>query len=139
MQDQKTLADFIGERQIEMRVYRAFSNPNMDDSRDMDHWSCEIRVVGFGHRDPLALVYSMGKGHNGKQPTLAHVLDTLASDAAGVEGAKSFEEWCPEYGYDSDSRKAERIYEACVKQAGELRTLLGEEAYQELLYGVERQ
>lgn len=29
---------------------------------------------------------------------------------------ESFENWCAEYGYDTDSRKAEKIYRACIEQ-----------------------
>ena len=36
-----------------------------------------------------------------------------------------FEAWADNYGMDSDSRKAEQIYNACVKQTNEFRTFLG--------------
>lgn len=29
---------------------------------------------------------------------------------------ESFENWCMEYGYDTDSRKAEKMYRACIEQ-----------------------
>lgn len=35
------------------------------------------------------------------------------SDA--IAGARSFEEFCSEFGYDPDSRRAERIHRACQK------------------------
>lgn len=37
------------------------------------------------------------------------------SDA--LAGENSFEDFCSEFGYDTDSRKAEKIYKACEKSA----------------------
>lgn len=70
-------------------------------------------------------------------PELADVLDNLASDAAGYENARSFEDWASDYGYDTDSRKAERIYSEIKKQVSELRRLLGAD-YEKVLFEIER-
>lgn len=56
-------------------------------------------------------------------PTAADVLECLLSDAS-VDG-QSFEEWASDTGFDPDSRKAEKIYNACVSQTTKLKTLLG--------------
>lgn len=45
-------------------------------------------------------------------PKGEEVLCCLCIDAIGV-AQTSFEEWAAEFGYDSDSRKAESIYRAC--------------------------
>jgi hypothetical protein len=42
----------------------------------------------------------------------ASVMKRAEDDADGM----AFEEWAAEFGYDSDSRKAEETYHACVKQ-----------------------
>ncbi len=39
----------------------------------------------------------------------------------------SFEEFCGEYGYDTDSRRAERIHRAVQEQARQMRRLLGDD------------
>lgn len=46
-----------------------------------------------------------------KQPKTADVVHCLLMDASGTEGG--FESWAADLGYDSDSRGAERIYNAC--------------------------
>jgi hypothetical protein len=51
-------------------------------------------------------------------PEAASVLNCLVLDSSAKD--YSFVEWCREYGYDDDSRGAERIYNACVKTAREL-------------------
>ena len=78
-----------------------------------------------------------GAGHYGTEPTVEEVLDCLAMDSQGVSG-NSFEDWCDEYGYDTDSRKAHRTYRICDRQAEKLKALLGDSAYETLLYNVER-
>ena len=51
-------------------------------------------------------------------PSAAIVLHSLLLDSSAV--GQSFESWCSDFGYDSDSRKAYRIYEACQKNADKL-------------------
>lgn len=57
-------------------------------------------------------------------PTLDDVLSCLILDASAID-AGSFEDWAQEFGYDTDSRAAEKIYDACVKTALQLRSMLG--------------
>ncbi|MGH7175341.1 MAG: hypothetical protein ACREGR_03215, partial [Minisyncoccia bacterium] len=99
----------------------------------MNHYKVRLRHGG----EKMDLYYSMGVGLSG-EPTAADVLDCLASDACGVEGGQSFHDWCGEYGYDTDSRQALRTYKAIVRQAGKLKTLLGNTLFQQLLYKTER-
>ena len=66
-------------------------------------------------------------------PELADVLDCLASNAMGIENARCFEEWAAEYGYDEDSRRAERVYRTCQEEAAKLARFLGEGVFQEVL------
>ncbi len=54
-------------------------------------------------------------------PTLADVLNSLLLDASGTE--ESFEDWCSNYGCDTDSRKAETTYRACCDTARQLRQM----------------
>jgi hypothetical protein len=54
------------------------------------------------------------------------VLEALLSDAS-VAGYDQFEEWAADLGYDPDSRKAEKVYQACVEQTAQLRQLLGDD------------
>lgn len=56
-----------------------------------------------------------------RKPQAPHVADLLHSlilDSSAV--SQSFESWCQEYGYDSDSRKAEATYRACQQNADKL-------------------
>jgi hypothetical protein len=57
-------------------------------------------------------------------------------DANGAEN--SFEDWCSEIGYETDSRQAEAVYKLCKETAQNLKGLLGTEGYEKLLYHTER-
>lgn len=54
---------------------------------------------------------------------LKHALYCIVSDSlSGVEN--TFEQFCSEFGYDTDSRNAERIYKSCKKIGGKLYPLI---------------
>ncbi len=52
-------------------------------------------------------------------PDVADVVHCLLTDASGTD--ERFEDWAAELGFDPDSRKAERMYEACRETAAALR------------------
>lgn len=58
------------------------------------------------------------------RPTLPGLLYCLALDAEGCK-EKGFEEWAEDYGFDTDSRSAERTYHACIEQSRHFRKLMG--------------
>lgn len=67
--------------------------------------------------------YYTGKGLRKKgkptKPALGDVLYALVLDASACED--SFEDWCSNYGYDTDSRKALDTYLDCQENAHRLR------------------
>jgi hypothetical protein len=132
-----TLDQFITEQQLVMSVRSVKRNPHMQGEQMPRNFECTIEFEGRGYHEPLTVYFSQGSAHK-KPPTLADVLDCLASDASGVDNAQSFEDWASEYGYGTDSRKAERTYRICEEQAQKLKALLGQDAYNQLLYSTER-
>lgn len=56
-------------------------------------------------------------------PDAEGCLECLLSDAQG--GEQSFHDFCGEFGYDEDSRKAEELHKACQATAKAMRRLLG--------------
>jgi hypothetical protein len=55
-------------------------------------------------------------------PKFADVLHCLLLDGQAIE-AGSFEDWASDFGYDTDSRRAEDIYRACLEMGRELRSM----------------
>lgn len=134
MAERKNMAEWVMANGITIKVTQTDSNPNMDNSENMDHWRCCLRRNGR----QLTVIFSMGSGHNGRQPEASDVLDCLASDADSYNNSSSFEDWAADYRYDANSRTAERTYNTIGTQTGKLRRFLGNILYKELLYNVDR-
>jgi hypothetical protein len=64
-------------------------------------------------------------------PTAEGCLECLLSDSAGADN--TFEDFCSEFGYDTDSRKAERIYKQCQEVRENMERLLGDD-FETFLY-----
>lgn len=123
-----TIHEFIAAQGITATCSSVDANPNMDSDTPMDHWRVVLKRPGA----KMSVYFSMGKGHHGKEPTAAEVLDCLALDADAFQ-ADAFEEWAESLGYDTDSRKAHRIYMACRRTGERLLKFLGGDAYDELV------
>jgi hypothetical protein len=54
------------------------------------------------------------------RPSLPDVLFSLLSDGSAFFDAESFEEWADNYGFDTDSRKAERMFQECMETGRKL-------------------
>lgn len=110
------------------------------------HYSCTItKALPPSFQRQMRVGFSQGSSHT-ENPTLADVLDCLAMDTSGLDGAtddrdideEAFVEWAGNYALDTDSREAEAIYRACIEQANELRGLLGPDALNTLIDDIER-
>lgn len=111
--------------------------PDTDENGwEHDSWTLTLGYNGRTLRTP----FKMGKGHRREiartlhgtpvlcptAPDLGTVMGSMLMTASTTDGAL-FEDWCADLGYDSDSRKAERMYFACQKETAALRKLLGAE------------
>jgi hypothetical protein len=131
--DRITMDQFVAKHRITAEVGYADSNPNMADSENMYHFKITLKRKG----KRLTTYFSQGYGIS-TEPSAEDLLNCLGSDSAGIENAASFEDWASEYGYDTDSRKAERTFKVCERQAAKLKAFLGEDAYKELLWETEQ-
>lgn len=66
------------------------------------------------------------------EPKIEDVLYSLLFDGSVYFDDLTFEQWCDDYGYDSDSRKAERMYNECINTGRVIQAKLGHEAVAEL-------
>ena len=131
----QSINDFMAKYSIRLSSCEyADENKNAPDWKDANHYRVTLKC---GKRR-LTTYFSQGYGIQG-EPKADSILDCLASDAAGFINAYSFEEWCSEYDYDTDSRKAERIYRVIGKQKDQLQKWLGSYSIlQELCFETER-
>lgn len=136
-----TIGEFCRQHHISATTQRVDSNPHMhtdnaDWERSASHYLVRLTGTFDGKRHSMSVFFSQGCAHT-NPPKDVDVLDCLASDAAGVENSDSFADWCGEYGYDTDSRKAEHTYRTTVRQTARLRQFCGS-AYSTLLWDMDR-
>lgn len=102
--------------------------------QDSDAWTVTLtRDSG----ETFVTPFFKGRGHHGKPPTIEEVLECILSDAECWEDSQGdFEDWCVALGYDNDSIKALRIFEAMEEQTIKLQRFLGDK-YDGALWGPE--
>ena len=96
-----------------------------------DRRKAETIYAEKGRRVAMIGGWSMSPGKPLDPPRLGDVLQCLVGDAQALDYA-GFEAWAAEYGYDTDSRSAERIYQSCMDTATKLRSALGAPALDEM-------
>lgn len=86
----------------------------------MNRWLSVFTDTDIKHCQTFDYYTGTGLQHQGKPvpPCAADVLYCLLNDRSAV--GQTFEEWASDYGYDTDSRAAERIYSACIINANKL-------------------
>ena len=81
-------------------------------------------------------IMELGRKHY--RPEIDDLLDCIASDYSGYVNSRSFEDWASEYGYDTDSRQAEKIYNTVRQQAMDIESLIGRDQAELLAFEIER-
>lgn len=119
--EEETLEIFCKRHKIKCSSQRVAENPNMEPTWSANHYKCTLRAWGR----QMTVPFSMGLGHT-REPNALDVLYCLVSDASSLHNARDFEDWASEFGYDTDSRKAEKLYKTIKLQAKKLNKFLGE-------------
>lgn len=91
-----------------------------------DEWqqnANSYRCTLFYEKRSFSFDYWQGTGIP-EDPTAAGCLESLLSDASCSE---DFGDFCSEFGYDTDSRNAEKIHKGCLKVAKSMKRLLGKD------------
>jgi len=132
------IQEFIEKENITLQSVKWVSlNPLMTGSLSMDNW----RVVIKSPYARIMVHFSMGKAFNGREPELEDVLDCLASDASCLDSCDDIADFIIDFGYTGNAqaiRDAKKTWKAIQRIAKRLQRLLTPEAYQTLLYEVER-
>lgn len=91
-----------------------------DDGWQRDEWDITLHYQGR----TMQTKFYTGTLHG--EPTIDDVMESLFSDAQGVE-YDGFYDWAESYGFDTDSRKAERTYLLIVEQTDRLKAFCGDD------------
>ena len=101
-----------------------------DYSRNKDKWRVSIGIEDFDYYTGVGLRKD-GCGYSYPQtPKTTDIIGSLLLDYDA--GAEDFEEFCAEFGYDSDSRKAYATWEACRDNANKVDRLFTPDEIMEL-------
>ena len=114
------LSKFIKDNKITMKSKRADRNPHMKNSeREMDNWKVVIKMKGKQY----TIFYSMGFGHNGKEPSLKLVLETLQADLSLIQDGY---EWYLNNIGSEDTREERKAFKYDERQAEKLEIFFGD-------------
>ena len=94
------------------------------DKWDCDAWLCKFSA-STGNSKSFEFFTGLGHRKNGKpvKPCTSDVLYSLVMDSSAENEA--FEDWCSNYGFDTDSRKALDTYLQCQSNGKKIRAILG--------------
>ena len=115
--------------------------PSVWGKHNVDVWHVNFNsfesefFMGLGHRKPVRGAPERPKSWSGRKsiaqddwdklylkptpPTAASVLHSLIADSTAAR--MSFNDWCDDYGFDTDSRKAMKTYIECQETDTNLR------------------
>lgn len=96
---------------------------NDDWKKTTSKWKCILRYEG----KQLTTPFYMGSALTG-EPEKTDVMYSLINDA--LSGDYTFEQFAHEYGYNTDSREAERIFRQCKRTHQSLERVFGEQHIQ---------
>ncbi len=119
----------IGETEYKVsgRLYESgVPFPNIHDRDDTLHNHYKVTISKSGSKGKTFDLYdSYAEYMHGKtemtEVDLKYAFQAILEDA--ISGSMNFIDFCFEYGYDEDSRRAERIWNACQKTLKSVETL----------------
>lgn len=91
-------------------------------------WECEHGKPAFFGNSSDRIMQASDKPI---KPDPLDVIHSLVMDS-DVINHTTFESWASDFGYDTDSRKAEAIYRACLDIALKLRNAIGDDGMRQL-------
>ena len=94
----------------------------------LNNWACnKYKVILKNRGKQFTLDYHMGLAHK-NPPKLSDVLYSLIMDSESLE--YSFSDWCDMLGYNTDSIKDKKIYNACIKNGKRFYSLFDKDEIQ---------
>lgn len=124
------IAQFIERYNLGFKVEQVDTSPDAANGQWGDmvrHFSCKLSY----NKKSMTIYFSQGVAHT-KPPTILDVLSCVHMDMTSLENIFLFDAWAEDFGFDSDSRTAERTYNEIAKQRKGLVRVFGD-IYQEFI------
>lgn len=112
-------------KNVNMQIVDRVETPwsQLDDWQKKSHpYTCTLIYNG----NTLETPFFTGPGWE-KEPDWMDVLGALFSEADSFVSSRDFTDFCLNFGYDTDSIRALKIYESCERTAQALQDLLGDD------------
>lgn len=114
-----------------VRYLRHEENENWNDGKCRGVYQFTIKranttksVAGSGQQPIFTGKFWQSLANDGQDPSAYDVLSSLSGD---INCPDNFSDFCADFGYDEDSRKAERLFKICDKFSRRLRAFFTEE------------
>ena len=89
------------------------NKPSSRNERNTNSYTVTVKSRETGKKTSFDFWCSIASPDFEKEYDVLNALYCFVSDA--ISGLYSFDEFCGEFGYDTDSRKAEKVYKACKR------------------------
>lgn len=130
-----TFQEFVKKHNVQMVVTPITGKLFDNWLTDAKHYTCTLFIshpyTADSKQNRESFEYHMGSGIK-HGPRTDELLQCLALDS-GALNYDCFEDWADDFGYDTDSRKAEHTHKECLAISKRLKTLLGTDRFNELV------
>ena len=118
-------------KDIKVFISKPQLKSHFEDDKEKGIYRNIYRVTIQRESNKISFMYgdSINNTEANKTPDLYSVLACVGSDYYCPD---DFEDFCGDYGYDEDSRKAEKLHKRCLKQSDKLKEIFTEEEAQNL-------
>ena len=112
----------------------SFNAVYIDQIKKDSNWNCDYFVCTLKYKGIAETFdYHVGLGlRKNNKPTLPKATDVLYSLLMDCTQGEDFQDWCGNFGFDPDSIKAMKIYEACQANEMKLKNVLPNEVFKQL-------
>lgn len=124
------ISEFMTQYHISGKIEKIYKRPD-GITWGANHWRVTLKC----NNRKMTVYFSGGSAVTNIK--LADVLDSVASDSAAFDNAQDILDFADEFGYE-DRKEARKVYNACGETAEKLKMLLGDAAYKQLLWEVDR-
>lgn len=126
-----TLKEFVDKYNIGLQLFPIPFRTDL--GHTSDQWDKKARhfafILSYDNKTYKGY-YSQGGGIK-RRPHIEDILNALVMDTLNIS-QDSFEDWCSEYDYSTDSINAHKIYTLCLEEYQGLKKLLGTKQLHEL-------
>lgn len=124
------LKNFIDKMGIQCKITRIPFRTDLEWEGHAKHFAYTLSRVGNDNK--IKGYYSQGEAIKGT-PRVTDIVLAMLMDTQGIADT-SFDMWCGDFGYDTDSRKALNTYQACMKEYGQIKSLFSSEEMDKLYH-----